>query len=145
MTHNRSVSILKFASAFCVVVGLMMVAGLMPPLRPVFEIFIDLAFLPIDGTQSLSSDSDLLLGAISGGLLAGLGAMAWQVTSHVYAENPNLGRRILSIGLLSWFVTDSAGSILAGAWFNVVLNSGFLALFMVPMWVATADSRTHTA
>jgi len=68
-------------------------------LGSLFGLFLDLAHLPIDGRQTFTSDSELLLGAISGGLLTGLGVITWQVTNHVYATNPEIGGRIMMYGL----------------------------------------------
>lgn len=145
MTHERATTCLKIASAISVGFGLLMFLSLALGLQPAFAWFIDLAHLPLDGAQSFASDSELLLGAISGGLLTGLGVMAWRVTVDVYTNDPGLGGRILKSGILSWFVIDSAGSVLAGAWFNVVLNSGFLALFMVPLMLASSAKSLRTA
>ncbi len=142
MTHPTATSALKFASLFCALIGLMMVATLLGG-HALMAMFLDLTHLPFDGAQTFSSDSELVLGAISGGLLFGFGVMAHQVTTHVYAHNPALGRQIILRGILAWFVVDSSGSLLAGAWFNVFLNSGFLALFCLPILAAqSAKSAT---
>ncbi|WP_005666192.1 hypothetical protein [Tritonibacter mobilis] len=48
-------------------------------------------------------------------------------------QNPTLARRILIPALLAWYLPDSLGSMLSGAGFNVVMNTVFLAMFMVPL------------
>lgn len=136
MTHASAITTLKTASGICIAFGLAMVLAVMSPLSAVLNVFLDLAHLPLDGAQALTSGTDRLLLAISGGLLVGLGAFTWQIAEHVYRPNPALGGRILIIGLLAWFIPDSTGSVASGAWFNVVLNSGFLALYMVPVLLA---------
>lgn len=141
MTHTTATSVLKFASLFSAFIGLLMVASLLGG-QPAMALFLDLVHLPLDGSQTFASGSELVLGAISGGLLFGFGVMAHQVTTHVYAPNPALGGRIILRAILAWFIVDSTGSVLAGAWFNVVLNSGFLALFIVPILAA---QRTEPA
>lgn len=135
MTHETATSALKFASLFSAFIGLLMVASLLGG-QHLMALFLDLIHLPLDGSQTFSSDSELVLGAISGGLLFGFGVMAHQVTTHVYAPNPALGGRIILRAILAWFIVDSTGSVLSGAWFNVVLNSSFLALFLVPVLAA---------
>lgn len=142
MTHDTATSALKFASIFCAFIGLLMFASLMGA-QPLMAMFLDLIHLPFDGTQTFASDSELVLGAISGGLLFGFGVMTHQVTTHVYASDPGLGGRIIQRGILAWFIVDSMGSILAGAWFNVVLNTGFLALFLIPL-IAAPGVKTAT-
>ncbi|TCL09213.1 hypothetical protein BXY66_1258 [Shimia isoporae] len=143
MTHDTATSSLKFASLFSAFIGLLMFASLLGG-QPLMVLFLDLIHLPLDGTQTFSSDSELVLGAISGGLLVGFGVMVHQVTVHVYADNPELGGRMVLRAIFAWFIVDSTGSVLAGAWFNVVLNGAFLALFVVPVLAARA-TKSATA
>ena len=96
----------------------------------------DLTHLPLDGAQSFGGDSEKVLGAIGGGLLVGLGVLVWQITIHVYAKDPSTGASIINWGVWSWYLVDSTGSILAGAWFNAVLNTGFLLMFVLPIMLA---------
>ncbi|MEM6930240.1 MAG: hypothetical protein AAF602_25090, partial [Myxococcota bacterium] len=46
-------------------------------------------------------------------------------------------------GLVTWYVVDSAGSLVAGIPGNVVLNTVFLGLFLVPLLslVGARDGR----
>lgn len=133
MSHDRRVSILKTASLILIGFGLLMALSAFTPVGAVMGILLDLAVLPVDGGQSIAGQETRLLLAIAGGLLAGWGAMLWLIASHVYAPNPALGGRLILSGIAVWFVVDSAGSVLVGAWFNMVLNAGFLALFAGPI------------
>ena len=141
MTYDRAIHALKRASAIVTAFGLIMFLSLLPGLQQFFGHFLDFLHLPVDGTQGFSSDSELLLGAIGGGVITGLGVICWQVTTHVFTKDPQTGSRILKHGILSWFIIDSAGSILAGAWFNAVLNIGFLILFMAPLYLLDTDAK----
>ncbi|NDW47558.1 excinuclease ABC subunit A [Ruegeria sp. PrR005] len=134
MTHDRATRLLSLAAIATALFGLAMFATVALDQRAVFEMFLDLAILPIDGADRLDTPTARLLTAISGGLLTGLGVMIWQVVRDVYARDPETGGRIILRGVLAWFVIDSAGSVLAGAAFNVLMNSGFLALFLVPLF-----------
>ena len=64
--------------------------------------------------------------ALIGGIMAGWGAMmislagAWTPTTA-----PALRRAVL-VGTGVWYVLDSGGSVLTGAWPNVFMNSAFL-------------------
>ena len=146
MTQSSTVKSLKFASTFCIAIGLVMVAAVLPPFSSVLGFFADLAFLPLDQAQSVTTDTEKLLLAISGGLLVGFGAFTWQISTHIYPSNPALGSRILMIGIFAWFIPDSLGSIAAGAWFNVVMNTGFVVLFGLPLLQAKRQpSGTETA
>lgn len=137
MTHPAKIAILRTGAILLVATGLLMFLALFTPVAAIWRLFLDLAFLPVDSAQDFATDAARLLTAISGGLLAGLGAMIWIATNRVYAHDPDLGRALILPPILFWFVLDSTGSVLAGAWFNVVLNSGFLVLFALPLLAPT--------
>ncbi|WP_164661280.1 excinuclease ABC subunit A [Tropicibacter sp. Alg240-R139] len=141
MTHIKTAQWLKSASVFCIIIGLAMAMAPFTFLIPALNIFLDLAHLPLDGTQQIDSDTEALLSAISGGLLCGLGVAVWLITEHFYVRDPALARRVIGTILLAWYIPDSLGSLAAGAWFNVVMNSGFLALFLVPILMASKTQR----
>ncbi len=144
MTHDRATRLLSLAAVVSALFGLAMFATIALDLRAPFEMFLDLAILPLDEADRLDSAAARLMTAISGGLLTGLSVMTWQVVRDVYARDAETGGRIILRGVLAWFVIDSAGSVLAGAAFNVVMNSGFLALFLVPLLLAR-QARAHPA
>ncbi|MFY0312323.1 excinuclease ABC subunit A [Leisingera sp. D0M16] len=140
MTHSASVRWLKTAAVLSTAFGLAMVLALATPLSQALSFFLDLAFLPLDGGQALRPGPASLMSAISGGLLCGFCVLIYLVTEHVYKASPGLGRRLLIPALLAWYIPDSLGSLAAGAWFNVVMNSAFLALFLMPLLVARPDA-----
>lgn len=144
MTHDRAVKTSSLASALFFLFGVAMVMCLAFGDRVLLPGFVDLTYLPFDGAQTLQDDSARVLGAISGGLLAGLGAMMWMVTREVYAKDPNIGQHILLTGIISWFIIDSAGSLSVGAWFNVVMNLAYLAIVLVPL-IAASTASTEQA
>jgi hypothetical protein len=133
MTHDTATKALKLAAIGTVIFGLAMVLALVSPLHLGLEVFLDLVHWPLDGQQDLNSASAHVLAAISGGLLVGTGTLIWGITTEVYRKTPKLGGRIILTGVLAWYLPDSFGSYMVGAWFNVVLNTGFLALFAVPI------------
>ncbi|OIQ45161.1 MAG: excinuclease ABC subunit A [Roseobacter sp. MedPE-SW] len=141
MTHDTATKALKGAALATVLFGLAMVLALITPLRAVFEIFLDLVHYPLDGQQGLTSDSAHVLTAISGGLLVGLGALIWGITQEVYAKRPDIGARIILVGVFAWYLPDSFGSYMVGAWFNMVLNTGFLAIFVLPILLHRQSSK----
>ncbi|MHA7870970.1 MAG: excinuclease ABC subunit A [Hyphococcus sp.] len=145
MERNARVVILK-AAAFALLIGpgLIMVSAPATPLLGWVEAFLDLAHQPLDGGERIDDSAGRLLNAILGGVLVGFGAMIWLTAERVYRNNPDLGRPLILAPMSCWFVADSAGSILAGAWFNAVLNAAFFALFLAPLlW--PAGKRAETA
>ena len=134
MTHTTRTNILKYASLGLIGFGLLNFLSLFTGIQPVMGWFLDLAFLsPLGSDHQLSSEAARLWIAISGGLLAGWGATLLLLSTQVYAKDPDLGKRIILTGVVVWFVIDSAGSIVAGAPFNAVLNFGFLLMYEVPL------------
>lgn len=145
MTLETSTRLLKLTGIGTILFGLAMVLALVSPLKPVFDIFLDLVHLPLDGQQALEGDSARVLAAITGGLMVGLGALTWCIAEHVYAKDAETGGRIILIGVMAWYVPDSFGSYMVGAWFNVVLNTGFLAMFVLPVLLHRSARRSLTA
>ncbi|WP_299420142.1 excinuclease ABC subunit A [uncultured Shimia sp.] len=136
MTQDRAIYLLKLTSLGTVLFGLIPLFAMIGGLHGVVGWFMDLTHLPLDGAQSFGGDSEKVLAAIGGGLMVSLGVVTWQVTIHVYANDPETGASIISWGVWSWYVVDSAGSLVAGAWFNVVMNTGFLLMFVLPITLA---------
>ena len=114
--------------------GLLMVSAPVTRLGGLTEMFLDLAHQPYEGAQPITGKSAHLLNAILGGILVGFGTMIWVVAEHVLREDFALGRRLIFIPLICWFITDSLGSVWGGAWFNAVLNAGIFGLFAVALF-----------
>lgn len=91
----------------------------------------DVVFWPVDGAQNLTPESQLLA-AVLGGVMVGWGTMVLLVVAKVYPADPGLARSIILPAIWVWFVVDSAGSFVAGAPINVMLNLGFLLAFVIP-------------
>ena len=133
MTLQSSITTLKFASLFVMGCGLIFFLSLFTSLDILTHLFLDIAVWPFDSAQNLNTDEAQLLTAISGGMLFGWGMMFWVVTTDVYATNPKLGGKIILISIISWFIIDSTGSIIAGFGANAVMNISFLLFFSVPV------------
>lgn len=142
MPHETRVSLLRYASATIIGFGLLFFLSLTTPIATLMDLFLDLAFMPYDGTQTAAADPTQLLTAISGGMLTGWGLMFWLVTTQVYANDPTLGRSIMLPSIVVWFLIDSIGSVIVGARFNVVMNAGFLLLIAGPLLWPTPSQRT---
>ena len=94
---------------------------------------LDLVFFRIGEGPEALEESHRLVNAILGGAMVGWGAMIWLLVDRFLVQAPRDIKRILLVGLGTWFVVDSAGSIASGGWLNAVLNVGFLAVFLLPL------------
>lgn len=131
MSHSTALIWLKIAGLILVPVGIVFSWATSGPLSVLNQAFVDLAFWPFDGGQSYAAPETRLLSGIAGGVTAGLGLAIWAVAREVFATDPARGRRIILIFMSGWFLVDGVGSVIAGAWFNVIPN---LAILMMVIW-----------
>lgn len=137
---------LKIAADILIVFGLLTALASVAAMAAPTSFLADLIFWPVDGNEAIISPTERLLAAITGGLCTGLGVVSYLLTTKLYPHDPKLTRLLMSAGFASWFVVDSFGSAAAGAPLNVVFNLGFLALFMLPLWLPEpADGRSNAA
>jgi hypothetical protein len=101
---------------------------------------LDLLSWPIDGAQVYTEPTTRFLSALTGGFLFGWGVMIWCLSLWVYDKAPEFVRRCVLIGLLSWFVLDSAGSIASGNHSNAFFNIIVLLLAIGPMWASAKEN-----
>ncbi len=132
---------LKAASDIVILFGLLIALASMPPMAAPALFLADLIFWPVDGVQAVPTETSRLLSAISGGVMAGWGVLLYLLTTRLYPRDPELGRMLISASIGIWFVVDSLGSIAAGAPLNALFNVGFLALFMVPLWLPASPGE----
>ena len=133
MTHDKRIKSLKINILASAGFALFMFASLFTPLREVMSFFLDLVHMPLDGAQSLSRDTEEVLTAISAGIFFGFCVLLWQVTTEVYVKDPLLGRRMILSSVIAWYVIDTTGSLIVGAWMNGILNTVFLIALISPV------------
>ena len=95
---------------------------------------LDLLSWPLDGQQTYSSPDTRFLSALAGGFLLGWGVLIWCLSAWVYDKAPEGVRRSVLLGLLAWFVLDSAGSVASGNPSNALFNLLILLLAVGPLW-----------
>lgn len=143
MPLETRIRALKYALGATAATALAMFASLFTGLRELMSLFLDFTHMPLDQGQSLNSDAEHLLTAISAGLLFGLCVALWQIATEIYSQDPALGRRMILTSILSWFVIDTAGSLIVGAWMNGVLNTIFLMALIVPVLKPVSAPRVE--
>ncbi len=100
---------------------------------------LDLLSWPIDGMTTYESPDVRFLSALTGGFLLGWGVTIWFLAVKVYEHAPELVRRAVLAGLLSWFFLDSAGSIASGNTSNAFFNILVLLLAVGPLWIPARE------
>lgn len=96
---------------------------------------LDLLSLPLDGIQNYNEPTTRFLSALTGGFLLGWGVMVWFLSTWVYDKAPEQVRKTVMVGLLSWFILDSSGSIASGNSSNAIINILVLIIAAGPLWV----------
>ncbi len=140
MSTSVRITLLK-ALAFLLLIGpgLLMISAPVTGLGFLTEMFLDLAHQPYEGSQPITGKSANLLNAILGGVLVGFGVMIWVVAEQVLRKDFALGRKLIFIPLIFWFLSDSLGSVLTGAWFNGVLNTGIFLSFGAALFLGKRE------
>ena len=95
---------------------------------------LDILSWPLDGMTTYESPDTRFLSALTGGFLLGWGVLIWCLSAWVYDRAPEAVRRSVLIGILSWFVLDSTGSLTSGNASNVFFNVLVLLLAVGPLW-----------
>lgn len=102
---------------------------------------LDVLSWPIDNIQNYEAATTRFLSALTGGFLLGWGVMIWCLSSMVYDKSPDFVRKSVVIGLLSWFVLDSLGSIASGNAINTLFNVIVLLIAVGPLWVPAKNIK----
>jgi hypothetical protein len=134
MTQHATTRWLKLMSLFVILLGLLVAFGAHPATALPATWLSDIVFWPFDGAQTLEAPAARVLAAISGGVMAGWGAMMWLVLDRLMPADPALARLLIIEAILVWFVVDSTGSFAAGATINVLLNTMLMLAFVIPAW-----------
>ncbi|MEZ4687035.1 MAG: hypothetical protein R3B47_13490 [Bacteroidia bacterium] len=82
--------------------------------------------------------------ALTGGFLLGWGVTVWFLGKWVYDKAPEAVRRAVLVGLLSWFVLDSSGSIASGNASNAFFNVLVLLLAVGPLWLPAREEADYS-
>ncbi len=86
---------------------------------------------PVDGDPAGFSSDSRAINAVLGGVMVGWGVLMLDLM-RVERFDERIRRSILK-SIVIWFLLDSTASFAAGLPGNVLLNLGFLALFLFPL------------
>jgi len=71
--------------------------------------------------------------AVIGGVMVGWGSALFGITRRLLATGSRLGWNLVALSVAAWYVPDTGYSLLSGYWQNAALNTGFLAVFALPL------------
>lgn len=134
MTHSFHKFWLKITAIVIGSFGPIFFLGTMVATSEPARLTLDVLSWPVDGMQTYLAPDTRFLSALTGGFLVGWGVMVWCLSVWVYDKAPEFVRRSVLVGMLAWFVLDSAGSIASGNESNALFNVLVLLLAVGPMW-----------
>lgn len=134
MSHRFHKFYLKVTAFVVGSFGPVFFLGTMPETAGFARWTLDFLSWPLDGVQTYAEPTTRFLSALTGGFLLGWGVMIWCLSVWVYDKAPEFVRRSVLIGILSWFVLDSFGSIASGNPSNAFFNVVVLLLAVGPLW-----------
>ncbi len=94
---------------------------------------LDSADWPVDSLFSPLDKETKLLSAIGSGLLAAVAIFLGGIVAPAIREGNRPVVRTAIVAILVWYVIDGIGSIASGAGSNVIFNSIYLALVLIPL------------
>ena len=139
MTHKFHKFWLKITAVIVGSFGPIFFLGTMRATLEPARLTLDILSWPLDGATTYASPDTRFLSAVTGGFLLGWGVTIWCLSAWVYDAAPEPVRRVVLVGLLAWFVLDSAGSIASGNPSNAIFNLVVLVVAVGPLWRPARD------
>lgn len=129
---DTRINLLKAAGAIVAGFGVIVAGAGVPGLSHIALFLLDLLIWPLDGAQSLLAQEVRFIAAIGGGVMVGWGVMIWMI-APLMRGHATIIRSVVAWSIGTWFIVDSAGSVLAGVPANVLGNLAFVALFALAL------------
>jgi len=76
-----------------------------------------------------------------GATVAGLGIFAAYVAHHAFASRQRWARDCILVGLLTWYVPDTAASLVSHLAFNAIFNTVVLVFALLPVIAVWREFR----
>ncbi len=109
--------------------GLAPFAGFNIPAR----FILDFSDWPIDNLSAPLDRNTMWLSAIAAGLLGAVSIFLGRIVVPALKEGNRPVIHATILAMMVWYILDSAGSMAAGVSSNVVFNSIYLALVLIPL------------
>lgn len=124
---------LEVVGGVFVALGLYMVfAGGTAAFGP-FRSLVDPVFWGDEGPSDLTRDFQTWAYALLGATMVALGVMVFALSRFGLGNRLRWAWWTIAIGVLGWYVPDTAASVIARAWFNAVGNTVFLLGVAIPL------------
>ncbi len=146
MSAHSAKKLAQFAAITVIGFGLITALGSTPATNALPNMLVDLLHWPVNGLEQVETPAAQVIAAIAGGVMVGWGINLLLITNHLFDRDNRLWCLLVFPGLACWYVVDSTGSVLSGAWLNAWLNLSFLVMFALAYWMRRrALAQAHPA
>ncbi|MBM1311798.1 hypothetical protein JQT66_16280 [Sulfitobacter mediterraneus] len=135
MSAHSARKLAQFAAITVIGFGLITALGSNPATNALPNMLVDLLHWPVNGLERVETPAAQVIAAIAGGVMVGWGIKLLLITNHLFDRDNRLWGLLVFPGLACWYVVDSTGSVLSGAWLNAWLNLSFLVMFALAYWM----------
>ena len=135
MSIQVSILWIKIACIITIVTGINCALASHPATDFAWLCLFDLLKWPIDGDPATFHPDTRAVNAVLGGTMVGWGLLMYFLSTKQLLIHVSGLARMMLIALCAWFVVDSTGSMMAELAGNIVLNIGFLLMFVPPLLV----------
>ena len=97
---------------------------------------------PIDNLSTPLDKNTMLLSAIGAGLLGAIAIFLGGIVAPAIKEGNKSITRTAVVAMIVWYVIDGVGSIASGVASNVVFNSVYLILILIPLLWKDLEENT---
>ena len=94
---------------------------------------LDVLDWPMDNTAMALDQNTKWLSAIGASLLGAVSVFLWGIVAPALKRGDTQVAKTTLQAFIVWYVIDSAGSIAAGVASNVVFNTAYLVLVLIPL------------
>ncbi|MGV6800980.1 MAG: hypothetical protein ACWA5L_03575 [bacterium] len=144
MPSQPAAKILTINTIIALIAGIVLAMPAFEIVSPLGNLFVDFIDWPLDGGSSNLSAETKWLAAISGGVLVSYTLLLlWIINPLIISGNKDIRNKTIK-ALLVWFIIDSSGSFVNGFPFNVLLNTLFLLMLIVPMMAINRSLPAHS-
>jgi hypothetical protein len=133
MSHRTAVLWLQAASLVTIFTGLVSALASHPATAGLWLWLFDALQWPLDGNPAALGPEAYALNGVLGGVMVGWGVLMWLLARGPIQAGQTALARFMLIGIIAWFLVDSSASFAANIPGNVVLNVGFLLMFLPPL------------
>lgn len=124
---------LRCAAIMTITVGLIAAAASRQGGAAPWLLLFDVLSWPLDGEPAHFTGETPAVNAVAGGVMVGWGTLMYLIAKGPLQQGDTTLASPMLIAVIAWFVVDSTGSVAAGLPGNVILNIGFLVLFLPPL------------